>query len=152
MTPEDLLGKVHDRPSSVAFVHALAEERELTMAEEHADPRDFELMAELIFSHSGWQRQSWTGGSQRAIDVNLRLPSTGESAFVQVKSETDDSQFDEYASYLAGTEAHACMFYVWHSGAINRKPSSNITLWGPDVIASKVLEAGLLTWLKDRAS
>ena len=116
------------------------------------DPRDFELMVELIFSNSGWQRQSWTGGSQRTIDVDLRLPSTGETAFVQVKSETDDDQFDEYANYLAGTDAHARMFYVWHSGAIDRRPPSNITLWGPDVIASKVLEAGLLRWLKDRVA
>ncbi|WP_083868226.1 hypothetical protein [Dyella ginsengisoli] len=38
MTPEELLGKVHDRPSFVSFVHALAEERELAMAEEQADP------------------------------------------------------------------------------------------------------------------
>lgn len=38
------------------------------------------------------------------------------------------------------------------TGIIKRDAPPNITMWGPDVIASKVLEAGLLSWLKDRVS
>ncbi|RCS31716.1 hypothetical protein DEO45_00130 [Rhodanobacter denitrificans] len=115
-------------------------------------PRDFELMVELIFSRSGWQRQSRTGGSQKTLDLDLLLPTTHERAFVQVKSRTNTAQFADYAAEFAATDAHARMFYVWHTGTINRDPPANITLWGPDVIGSKVLDAGLLGWLKDRVS
>ncbi|MHA6204791.1 hypothetical protein ACXU4B_10230 [Dyella soli] len=115
-------------------------------------PLDFELMVELIFAHSGWRRQTRTGGSQKTVDLDLLLPTTGERAFVQVKSTTNTKQFDGYADTFAGTDAHARMFYVWHSGVIHRDPPPNITFWGPGVIASKVLEAGLLAWLKDRIS
>lgn len=115
-------------------------------------PKDFELMVELIFSRSGWQRQSSTGGSQKTIDLDLLLPTTRERAFVQVKSRTNTKQFDKYAAEFASSDAHARMFYVWHTGTINREPPANITLWGPDVIGSQVLDAGLLAWLKDRVS
>lgn len=115
-------------------------------------PEDFELMVELIFSHSGWQRQSRTGGTQKTIDLDLLLPTTRERAFVQVKSRTTTAQFDKYAAEFASSDAHARMFYVWHTGTINRELPANITCWGPDVIGSKVLDAGLLAWLKDRVS
>lgn len=115
-------------------------------------PKDFELMVELIFSRSGWQRQSSTGGSQKTIDLDLLLPTTRERAFVQVKSRTNTAQFDKYAVEFTATDAHARMFYVWHTGSVDRAASANITLWGPDVIGSKVLDAGLLAWLKDRVS
>ncbi|BFI96222.1 MAG: hypothetical protein RSP_17320 [Rhodanobacter sp.] len=115
-------------------------------------PKDFELLVELIFSNSGWQRQTRTGGTQKTIDLDLLLPSTRERAFVQVKSETNTKQFDTYAMQFAATDAHARMFFVWHTGTVNREPPRNVTLWGPDIIASKVLDAGLLAWLKDRVS
>ncbi|ODT97473.1 MAG: hypothetical protein ABS82_00575 [Rhodanobacter sp. SCN 67-45] len=115
-------------------------------------PKDFELMVELIFSRSGWQRQSSTGGSQKTLDLDLLLPTTRERAFVQVKSRTNTVQFDEYAAEFASTDAHNRMFYVWHTGTINRERPANITLWGPDVIGSTVLDAGLLGWLKERVS
>ena len=115
------------------------------------DHRDFELLVDLIFSQSGWRRQTRTGGSRRTVDLDLLLPTTGERAFVQVKSETDTGQFDDYAERF-DSAAHTRMFYVWHTGVIKRDPPPSITLWGPDVIASKVLEAGLLAWLKDRVS
>jgi hypothetical protein len=116
------------------------------------DPKDFELMVELVFSTSGWRRQTRTGGTQKTVDLDLLLPSTGERAFVQVKSQTNAKQFDGYAETFAATDAHARMFYVWHTGTINREPSNNVTLWGPSVVAAKAIDAGLLAWLKDRIS
>lgn len=116
------------------------------------DPKDFELMVELIFSHSGWQRQTRTGGTQKTVDLDLLLPTTGERAFVQVKSNTHAKQFDEYARIFADTDAHARMFYVWHTGTVERVQPDGVTFWGPDEIPNKVLEGGLFTWLKDRIS
>lgn len=115
-------------------------------------PQDFELLVELIFSRSGWQRQTRTGGTQKTIDLDLLLPSTRERAFVQVKSRTSPKEFDAYAREFTTSDAFARMFYVWHTGSINQNLPAGITPWGPDVIASKVLDAGLLEWLKDRVS
>jgi hypothetical protein len=115
-------------------------------------PEDFELLVELIFSSSGWQRQARTGGNQKTIDLDLLLPSTRERAFVQVKSSTSPAEFSAYAEEFSATDAFARMFYVWHSGSIGLNAPAGVTLWGPDVIAGKVLDAGLLAWLKDRAS
>jgi hypothetical protein len=50
VTPEELLVEVHDRPSFVAFVRALAEERELAVAEEQADPSRY-----CIDGARGWK-------------------------------------------------------------------------------------------------
>lgn len=134
-----------EETEKVLLVQILAIVRLLT-------PQDFELMVELIFSHSGWRRQTRTGGNQKTMDLDLLLPSTGERAFVQVKSKTTSKQFDGYAEIFVTTDAHARMFYVWHTGTVERQPPRAVTFWGPDVIASKVLEAGLLAWLKDRVS
>jgi hypothetical protein len=47
---------------------------------------DFETMVDLIFSRSGWQRVSRVGSSMKDVDLLLQQPTTGETAFVQVKS------------------------------------------------------------------
>ncbi len=45
-------------------------------------PHDFELLVDLVFSSSGWQRQGIVGKTQKTLDLDLLLPSTGERAFV----------------------------------------------------------------------
>lgn len=57
---------------------------------------EFELLVELIFARSGWQRISRTGGTQKTIDMELLLPTTKERAFVQVKSQATQRDFAEY--------------------------------------------------------
>ncbi len=41
-------------------------------------PRDFELLVDLVFTTSGWQRVGSVGGTQKTLDLDLTLPSTGE--------------------------------------------------------------------------
>lgn len=50
MSPEELLDRVHDRESFIAFVEALAAERERAEAMERADPVRYQLGGAL-----GWQ-------------------------------------------------------------------------------------------------
>lgn len=57
---------------------------------------DFELLTDLIFSRSGWQRISNVGGQMKTIDLELVMPITDERAIVQVKSSTTQRQLDEY--------------------------------------------------------
>jgi hypothetical protein len=57
---------------------------------------DFETLVDLIFSSSGWRRLGIVGKTQKTLDLDLILPSTGERAFVQVKSKTTSAQLAEY--------------------------------------------------------
>lgn len=55
-------------------------------------PKDFELLVDLVFTNSGWRRVGVLGKTQATLDLDLILPSTGERAFVQVKSRTTSKQ------------------------------------------------------------
>ena len=113
--------------------------------------QDFELLVELVFAGSGWRRVSATGGTQKTIDLELVMPLTDETAFVQVKSRTDQAQFDDYLDRFAARSDDR-MFYVYHTAAKElRNPDSAVTMIGPDRLASLVLEAGLFDWLLEKA-
>jgi hypothetical protein len=110
-------------------------------------PEDFEPLVDLIFSRSGWRRESTLGGSQELIDIELMLPTTSERAFVQVKSETTPAEFNDYLAGLARHDQFARMFYVFHSGSIGATFDPRVTVWGSEKIAEMVVEAGLTDWL-----
>lgn len=111
---------------------------------------DFEVLADLLLSRSGWQRVSALGGTQADVDLIVVQPATGERGFVQVKSRATQAVLD--ASITAYRMAgFARMFFVCHS------PASRLTADGPDVhlltgaeLARRSVEAGLLNWLIER--
>jgi hypothetical protein len=47
-----------------------------------------------------WRRVGVVGGTQKTLDLDLTLPSTGERAFVQVKSRTTTAELAGYARAL----------------------------------------------------
>ncbi len=109
--------------------------------------RDFELLVELIFSQSGWRRTSETGGSQETVDIELELPSTGERAFVQVKSRTNQAQLQDYMDRLTG-RPESKMFYVYHTAKTALSATDGtVVLVGPERLAEMVLTSGLFDWL-----
>jgi hypothetical protein len=113
--------------------------------------RDFELLVELIFGQSGWRRVSASGGTQKTIDIELVLPTTGETAFVQVKSQTDQAQLNKYINEF-GERDDGRMFYVYHNArAPLRCTDERVVLIGPDRLAAMVLDAGLFDWLLKKA-
>jgi hypothetical protein len=63
-------------------------------------PQDFELLVDLVFTTSGWRRVGVVGRTQDTLDIDLLLPSTGERAFVQVKSKTTSMELAEYVAKL----------------------------------------------------
>lgn len=79
-------------------------------------PRDFETLVDLVFSTSGWRRQGIVGKTQKTLDIDLLLPSTGERAFVQVKPKTTTAELQEYVARLDDAGPYDRMFYVFHSG------------------------------------
>jgi hypothetical protein len=109
--------------------------------------KDFELLVDLVFSGSGWRRTSEVGGTQKTIDIGLELPSTGETAFVQVKSKTSQKQFDDYLGRFDGRDEQR-MFYVYHTGPTTLTTANqNCTLIGPAKLSEMILQAGLFDWL-----
>jgi hypothetical protein len=114
-------------------------------------PEDFELLVGLLFSTSGWRRVSAIGGNEKTTDMDLELPITGEEAFVQVKSATNQGQVDDYLDKLESEGIKGRMFYVYHSGTVANR-SSQVQLIGPERLAKMVVNAGLTQWVIDKVS
>ncbi len=113
--------------------------------------RDFELLVELVFSHSGWRRLGIVGKTQKTLDLDLELPSTGERAFVQVKSDTTSAQLAEYVNRLEEAGPYDRMFYVFHSGEADTD-DDRVSVIGPEQLAKMIVDAGLVNWLIRKVS
>jgi len=117
------------------------------------DWRDFEIMTELIFTRAGWQRQSALGVGEVDSDLLLDQPTTGETAWVQVKSRASQAVLDDYvARFRADGTAHR-FYFVCHSPsrALTLPPEPNLHLWSEGELAQRALASGLLDWLIERS-
>lgn len=114
------------------------------------DPKDFELLVDLVFSSSGWRRLGAVGKTQKTLDLDLVLPSTGERAFVQVKSKTSSAELGEYVKAF-NAEHHDRMFFVFHTGDADTDDPA-VTVIGPAKLAELVIDAGLVNWLIEKVS
>ncbi|MFK4401903.1 restriction endonuclease [Bradyrhizobium elkanii] len=115
------------------------------------DWRDFETLIDLIFSRGGWQRTSPLGGNQADVDLILRQPISGETAWVQIKSRTSQAEFEGYLDRFE-REASCDFFFIYHSAPrpIGGPAATKVRLWSADQIASAAIDAGLVRWLSDR--
>lgn len=114
-------------------------------------PYDFETLVDLVFTNSGWRRLGPVGRTQKTLDLDLILPSTGERAFVQVKSKTTSKQVAKYVAKVEETGPYERMFYVFHSGEAETD-DERVTLIGPEKLAEMVVDAGLVSWLIRKVS
>lgn len=116
------------------------------------DWRDFEIMVELIFTRGGWQRQSALGDSEVDIDLLLDQPTTGETAWVQVKSSAGQAVLDDYLARFRRDGSAQRFYFVCHSpkGALTLPPERNLHLWTGRELARSALASGLLDWLIER--
>jgi len=115
--------------------------------------QDFELLVDLIFSASGWRRIGVVGRLQKTVDLELLLPSTGERAFVQIKSQANDASLRDYAVRFEQANLYDRMFFAWHTGKVTTDEEvSGITLIGPERLARMCLDAGLVSWLREKVS
>ena len=113
---------------------------------------DFELLIELIFANSGWQRVSRTGGTQKTTDLDLLNQVTGDMAFVQIKSATTNAEFRTYRERKILEKGHFDrMFYVFHTGQIDMTSENGISTWNVEKVAEQVLANGLVDWVINRA-
>jgi len=81
----------------------------------------------------------------------LLLPSTGERAFVQVKSKTNSKELADYIAKLDDLGPYDRMFYVFHSGKA-QTDDERVNIVGPQKLAELVVEAGLVGWLIRKTS
>lgn len=111
--------------------------------------KDFELLVDLIFSKSGWQRISVLGGTEKNIDLDIFSPVTQKRAFVQVKSSTDAVEVKEYYEIYSRYGQYSEMYFVFHSsnGEDIEIEDPAVHLWGLSRIAELVIHAGLIDWL-----
>lgn len=115
--------------------------------------QDFELLVDLVFSSSGWRRIGQVGKTQKTVDLELVLPSTGERAFVQIKSSTNKKDLEECIKRHRDSAAYDRMFFVWHSGNVgDLNDEDDIVLIPPDRLAKMVFDAGLSSWLREKVS
>lgn len=114
-------------------------------------PRDFETLVDLVFTSSGWRRLGNVGKTQKTLDLDVMLPSTGERAFVQVKSRTTSAELSEYVAQLDEHGPYERMFFVFHSGEAETD-DERVTVIGPDKLSELVLDSGLANWLIRKVS
>lgn len=115
--------------------------------------QDFELLIDLIFANSGWRRLGSLGKTQKSVDLELQLPTTGEIAFVQVKSEASTATLQDYLRRFESYDKYDRMFFAWHKGTVDVPPeAADIVLLDRARIAEMALDAGLAAWLRDKVS
>lgn len=115
--------------------------------------QDFELLVDLVFSTSGWRRVGESGRTQKTVDLELVLPTTGERAFVQVKSQASTQSLRDYEARFETATVYDRMFFVYHSGTIGAPPANDkIILVGPERLSRMILDAGLSSWLRNKVS
>ncbi len=114
---------------------------------------DFETLADLIFARTGWQRISRVGGTQADTDLVLEQPTTGETAFVQVKSKAGQAVLDDYIGrFRRGT--YDRLFFICHSptGILSVDDAAGVHIWAGDRLADAAVKAGLFDWLTERSA
>ena len=117
--------------------------------------RDFEVLCDLIFARSGWQRIAELGGLQKDIDLVIEQAATGERGFVQIKSSASPGVLADYVGRFQSDPGFDRMFFVCHSPqgelrvAATDKP---IHVWAGTAIAQQAVAAGLFDWLVDKAA
>ncbi|MYM90295.1 hypothetical protein GTP91_24375 [Rugamonas sp. FT82W] len=118
--------------------------------------KDFELLADLILTRTGWQRVSQLGGTVKDVDLELLAPVTGRRAYVQVKSQANMDTLMESISTFNGMAGYDDFFFLVHTASSVvqqfRSDDFRINVIGPDRISELVIDAGLTNWLIQRRS
>lgn len=117
--------------------------------------KDFEILVDLIFRHSGWKRVSLLGGNMADIDLELQAPITNNRYCVQVKSQSNKEEFIRCAENFSGKGYEKLYFFV-HNPKKDleefNNTYNNIELVFKEEIAKIAIEAGLMEWLAQKSS
>jgi hypothetical protein len=116
------------------------------------DWRDFEMLVDLIFARGGWQRSSAVGKGEVDLDLLFTMPTTGETAWVQVKSKATQATVTDYLARFDQDGSCDHFFFVCHTAprSLSVPPRKGLHLWTGLTMAKAALGAGLFEWLMDR--
>ncbi len=114
--------------------------------------KDFETLTDLIFARSGWQRSTRVGETLADIDIVMEQPTTGETAFVQVKSKAGQSVLEDYLARFRRT-GYDRFFFVCHSaqGTLSLPSELRLHLFEGERLADAAVKNGLFDWLIERS-
>ncbi|HRZ27852.1 MAG TPA: hypothetical protein P5295_13690 [Spirochaetota bacterium] len=116
--------------------------------------KDFELLIDLMFRETGWQRISVLGESMKFVDLELIDPITEDLYQVQIKSSSSKDQFIEYVDKF-DNENFRRLYYIVHTISDDLSDSSllqdkDVEIWSISEIAKNVVKYGLVDWLIDK--
>jgi hypothetical protein len=116
------------------------------------DWADFETLTDLIFARSGWQRSTRVGENLPDYDLVMEQPTTGETAFVQVKSKATQSEVDDYLGRFR-RGGYDRFFFVCHSDkALTLPDEARLHLFQGERLADAAVKNGLYDWLVERSA
>src|SRR3546814_20692798 len=114
------------------------------------DWRDFEVLVDLILTRAGWRRISALGEGEVDIDLMLDHPTTGETAWVQIKTGPSQAEVEDYLQRFVADGRCTRFFYIRPTAKgtlILTDPHSQLHLWQWDAMACQAIESGLSGWL-----
>ena len=77
--------------------------------------KDFELLVDLVFANSGWQRISVLGQTDKDLDLDVFSPVNNRRAFIQVKSEATKAVFKSSVARFKEMPQFHEMYFVVHT-------------------------------------
>lgn len=114
-------------------------------------PKDFEVLVDLIFRQTGYQRTNVLGGPQKTKDIELISSVTGERILVQVKCSSNIKIYKEYEDYFNELDIYDRFFYVVHTtdNKLSTLIPSNdkVSIWRLNDISKLVVNSGLVNWI-----
>lgn len=138
-------------PALERVTNAQAELREaLGTLVQRLNPYDFETLVDMLFLSAGWRRLGRVGGNQKTKDLDLRMPVTGETAWVQIKCNTSARDFANYLQDHERMEQYDRMFFVYHSGDKIRTDRDDIDVVGLTEVVDMMVNAGFVDWVLER--
>ncbi|MEF1175321.1 hypothetical protein REH73_23550, partial [Vibrio sinaloensis] len=111
-------------------------------------------LVDLVFSKSGWHRYSVLGKTEKDLDLDLFSPTTNRRAFAQIKSQTNQSELEEYCQKYASYDNYQEFFFIYHTSKTVLDKSalnvSNVHVLGDESLAKLVISTGLVYWLIEK--
>jgi hypothetical protein len=130
--------------------------QQLTCAIKELHWKDFETLVDLVFRAAGWVRVSILGQQEKAYDLLLREPITGDRYVVQIKSRAGFTDLRDTIAKFSADDFRR-IFFVVHSPDDDLVAGADILpghveiVW-PQRFGQLAMDAGLAGWLEDKVS
>lgn len=119
-------------------------------------PKDFELLIDLVFTNLGLKRMSVLGKTEKDIDIDCLNPINQNRIFVQIKSWSNKEEFQKYINKFNEYDQYQEMYFIVHTSDSGlqslESENENVNLIDMDKLPDLVINSGLISWLKEKRS